>query len=115
MAIGPGAMASNMKSAHEWPKFPPLMSQIIGIIGVGSVISGLLLANDMHMRAAIAGCAGSGNNLGVLDYNIYMYAPLTAESGAVVMMTHPIAFAVASKKCRIRLFRLKLAIVLPCI
>ena len=69
MAIGPGAMASNMKSAHEWPKFPPLMSQIIGIIGVGSVISGLLLANDMHMRAAIAGCAGSGNNLGVLDYS----------------------------------------------
>jgi hypothetical protein len=68
MAIGPGAMASNMKSAHEWPKFPPLMSQIIGIIGVGSVISGLLLANDMHMRAAIAGCAGSGNNLGVLDF-----------------------------------------------
>ena len=67
MAIGPGAMASNMKSAHEWPKFPPLMSQIIGIIGAGSVISGLLLANDMHMRAAIAGCAGSGNNLGVLD------------------------------------------------
>ena len=62
MAIGPGAMASNMKSAHEWPKFPPLMSQIIGIIGAGSVISGLLLANDMHMRAAIAGCAGSGNS-----------------------------------------------------
>ena len=68
MAIGPCAMASNMKSAHEWPKFPPLMSQIIGIMGAGSVISGLLLANDMHMRAAIAGCAGSGNNLGVLDF-----------------------------------------------